>query len=87
MKTIICIIFGFLLHKGVHEAYDYQWWSNQDECYAMANGITPYVPNGVAVRRACFDARLGLLKYAPYILMRPMVGKNEFFAPQDGWGF
>ena len=86
MKTILCIIAGFMLHKTVHEIYDYEWWKNSKECYAMAKQVTP-AANRIAVRDACFDARLGVLKYAPYVLMRPMLGKNEFFAPHEGWGF
>lgn len=87
IKTILCIIAGFMLHKTVHEIYDYYWWMHSKECYAMSQGVTPHVPNGIAVRDACFDARLGTLKYAPYILMRPMLGKNEFHTPDSGWGF
>ena len=76
-----------MLHKAVNEVYDYSWWKHSKYCYDIANDIEPYEPDGVSVRTACFEEKMGIIHNFQYILIRPQIGRNKFFQRRDSWGF
>jgi hypothetical protein len=75
MKYFLMLVLGFVLHKGLEEAYEYKYESAfisktcMDQYLLDTKDVTVHAP--LTKRFRCTEKEMGVARYLAYVLIRP----------------